>query len=364
MTDNMMSGEIELTDVKLQTIATRVLNTFKLAAEKGIAHHAEPTQYPMPTRPNVIEEIFLTQFKQLTPVQQRTGVAKVMESLNAPQAERRRVYGDLARISLRSAAAVEDQVKAIALPESLKLSSQEIERLAQPPQLEIDPEPAPGVVKTAPQALAAAQPLKKLELRIHEVKCLSEMKHEPGGDEILLGGSTVDAIGTVKLVKEFKVRDGFRAGVVKSYSPPKQFAVFDLTAGKTFPKSYFVTFLLGEQDWGGFADVLNKLVDRVKEKVIEAIATALGVGIGSAIGSTIPGLGTVIGLVVGWIIGKLVGWLKKLWQDDVFPLKTVHVNIPFLPAYWKGKTDSPELTILFTYYGGKYQLKYDWRMFS
>jgi hypothetical protein len=147
MTDNMMSGEIELTDVKLQTIATRVLNTFKLAAEKGIAHHAEPTQYPMPTRPNVIEEIFLTQFKQLTPVQQRTGVAKVMESLNAPQAERRRVYGDLARISLRSAAAVEDQVKAIALPESLKLSSQEIERLAQPPQLEIDPEPAPGVVK-------------------------------------------------------------------------------------------------------------------------------------------------------------------------------------------------------------------------
>jgi len=363
MIDNMMSDEIELTDEKLQTIATRVLNTFQLAAEKGIAHYAEPTQYPMPTRPDVIEEIFLTQFKELTLVQQRTGVAKVMESLNAPQAERKRVYGDLARISLRSATAVEDQVKAIDLPESLKLSPQEIERLAQQFQSDIDPEPVPGVVKGASQAPAAAQPLKKLELRIHEVNCIHEMKLEPGADEISMGGSTIDAIGTVKLVKEFKVGN-FHTGTVKKYSPPKQFAVFDLTAGKTYPQFFYAMLVIADKDKGGFTDVLNKLLDRVKEKVIEAISAALGAGIGGAIGSAIPGLGTVIGLVVGWLIGKLVGWLKKLWQDDVFPPKTVNVKIPSLPAHWKGKTDSPEQTILFTYYGGKYQLKYDWRMFS
>ena len=359
MTDNMMSGEIELTDEKLQTIATRVLNTFKLAAEKGIAHHAEPTEYPMPTRPNVIEEIFLTQFQQLTSVQQRTGVAKVMESLNAPQAERRRVYGDLARISLRSATAVEDQVKAIDLPESLKLSPQEIERLAQQFQSDIDPEPVPGVVKGASQAPAPAQPLKKLELRIHEVKCIHEMKLEPGADEISMGGSTIDAIGTVKLVKEFKVGN-FHTGTVKKYSPPKQFAVFDLTKGDTFPKTFEVVGVVGEKDHGWFGDFLIKLMEKVKGKVIEFISA----GLGGIIGSTIPGLGTVIGLVVGWIIGKLIGWLKELWRDDVFPPRILHMTIPFLPAYWKGKTDSPEGTILFSYYGGKYQVTYDWRMFS
>jgi hypothetical protein len=359
MIDNMMSGEIELTDEKLQTIATRVLNTFKLAAEKGIAHHAEPTEYPMPTRPNVIEEIFLTQFQQLTSVQQRTGVAKVMESLNAPQAERRRVYGDLARISLRSATAVEDQVKAIDLPESLKLSPQEIERLAQQFQSDIDPKPVPGVVKGASQALATAQPLKKLELRIHKVKCLSEMDLELGADEILMGGSTIDAIGTVKLVKEFKVGN-FRTGGVKEYSPPKQFAVFDLTKGDTFPRTYEAVVVLGEQDQGWFGNFLTQLMEKVKGEVIAFISA----GLGGIIGSTIPGLGTVIGLAVGWIIGKLIGWLKQLWRDDVFPPKTVHVTIPFLPAYWKDKTDSPEGTILFSYYGGKYQVTYDWRMFS
>lgn len=91
--------------------------------------------------------------------------------------------------------------------------------------------------------LLRQQTVSKLELRIHKVKCLDETDgfwgSEAGDDEIWLGGTTVDESGDAEKVEPFPVRDDFDDGEEHIYSPPIQFASFDLTEGTEFPKVVF-----------------------------------------------------------------------------------------------------------------------------
>jgi hypothetical protein len=81
-----------------------------------------------------------------------------------------------------------------------------------------------------------AQLLNKLALRIQKVNCLDAVSWQWIGDsdEIALGGATIDATGETDPVGEFRVGGDdfeFDTGTQKVYSPPKEFARFDLTKG-------------------------------------------------------------------------------------------------------------------------------------
>jgi hypothetical protein len=217
--------------------------------------------------------------------------------------------------------------------------------------------------RVAAGGLMPAQTTNKLELRIHKVRCVDETNPEwPGDDEIAMGGTAVDETGDVHKIPQFTVRNDFDDGEQMLYAPPKRFTSFSLLeGGNKWPKSYFVTLVLAEKDMGGFADFLNKLLDAVKKRVIEA----LGAAIGGVIGSIGGPLMAVIGAAIGWIVGKIFEWLKAWWSDDVFPPKTVSVNIPSLTARWAGgATDSPNGVLRFQAHGGTYDVTYDWRMFA
>lgn len=283
-----------------------------------------------------------------------------MASVNATETKRAEFYGDLAKVDLHKATAVELQASALPFPATLQFPVSYLQGLTQLHGQILVPHfvlaaPAPG-------GLIPQQINDKLELRIHKVRCVDETDPEFwGDDEISLGGTTVDESGDVKKVSPFTVKNDFDDGEQKVYSPPRRFTFFNLTEGTTFPKTYCVTLVLAEIDMGGFASFVSKLWDKVKGKVLELVAIAVG----GAIGSTVPGLGTLVGAAVGWVIAKFFDWLIGLFGDDVFVPATVSISIPSLNARWSGgRTDSPEGIITYKGYGGTYQLTYDWRLFA
>src|SRR5262249_8512614 len=103
-------------------------------------------------------------------------------------------------------------------------------------------------------------PVKSLSFYITKVRCVDETNPEFGGDdEIHMGGLAIDKLGNVAKVGPFMVRDDFEDGVVKDYgSPGKEFVKFSAKSGKKWPKYFAVQVTLCEEDWGGFADALNK----------------------------------------------------------------------------------------------------------
>ena len=328
MADITMSEVTDLADPKIKAIAKRVLRTLQLEAEKAVAHHAEPANFPLASDPDSAERLFLSRFNELDQTKRQAAVVKVMASVKAPTAERRLFYGDLAAVNLRLATTVEQQVRTLALPAELKFPVSHLSALTQlhGQILVLHPIAALPVNGGYPPGyhgqLGASDP---------KVRCADETNPEfAGDDEIALGGLTVDETGDTKKVSQFMVGNSFDDGEQKVYSPPKRFTYFNLNEGGTkFPKSYFVTLALAEKDMGGFADFLNKLWDKVKEKILPMITAAVG----GAIGSVVPGLGTIVGAAVGWALGQLVAWLIGLFGDDVFKPFTVSVNIhPSAPA--------------------------------
>lgn len=359
-----MSPLGDLEDPKIKALARRALASLKLEAEKAFAHAADPAHFAMPAQADATEHLFLARLRTLPPEKQQAAATRALASVRASAAVRKRLYGDLASVDLARAEPLAQQFRQLALPEALKMPAAHVASLdlvgghllvVPGKRTMLDGEPAERGATTD-----------KLELRIHKVRCIDETNPEAfGDDEIALGGLSVDESGDTQKIGQFMVGSSFDDGEQKVYSPPRRFTWFNLREGTTFPKTYAVTLVLAEKDMGGLADFLDKLWGKVKGRLIELITASLGAAVGAAIGSTIPGLGTIIGAAVGWVLGALWNWLMQWIGDDVFKPFTVTVNIPSLGARWAGgATDSPEGTITWTGYGGKYRLWFDWRLFA
>lgn len=355
MSGIVMSDVKELTDPKVRKIAMRVAKTFYLAAEKAVAHSVDASAYPMPSNPNAPEQIFASRFKELPQLKKSAAISRVMSFIKGPKENRVRLYGDLAQIDLGVDTEIRQQVKALPFPQKLRFPKTHLETLIHP----ISNVLYSGGV---PQSLIIND---KLECRIHKVVCVDETNSfwEPewiGSDEILLGGSSIDATGVTKKIEAFDV-GSFDDGSVKEYPARKTFTIFNLLAGTEWPKSYFVIFALAEEDMGGFSNFLNALVDSVRDEVVTALSTAIG----SAIGASGGPIGAIIGAAVGFAVGKIIEWLKSWWSDEVFDPVTVALQIPSLEYRWnEGSPVSPEEVIEFRGHNGHYQLTYDWRLYG
>lgn len=353
--DNItMSRVTELSDPKLQKIAERVALEAQLAVEKVAASYAEPGGYPLTSDEGSIEQILKSRFNALPQSVQQAAATRAIARISAPATERAERYGDLASVDLTSATPIDVQAQALPFPENLKLPldhSIVIFNLRRQ---------GPAV-----PVLLRQQTSSQLELRIHKVTCLDETDgafgSEAGDDEIYLSGTTVDESGDAEKIDAFLVRDDFDDGEEQIYSPPKQFASFDLTEGTDFPKSYFVTLVLFEEDNGGMPELLHKLLMWVKGKVTAALTAAIGAAIGASGGP----IGAAIGAGVGAAVGLIIDYIKEIWEDDPFKPGTLRIDIPSYAARWQdGATDSPEGKIIFQGHGGEYEVIYDWRLFG
>lgn len=349
MTDNTDSVATGIPGAKVLAVAERVVREFQLAAEKVAAHHNEPAKYPMPAGSTAMEHLMASRFKALPEATRKKAADRVVADLKNV-AGRAKKLEDLAKVDLRSTATVEAQVKKLPFPAKLRFPADELRKVTSVAEASV------AEIVEAENAAAAAVPLRQLELRLHRVKCLEET-NELFKDEIGLGGTAVDESGDVEKFATFKVRS-FHTGGVQTYTPPRRLVRFSLTEGPVkFPKTYFVTLVLAELDQGGFSDFVNRLYVKVRDAVAEAVGEAVGVPLPFPIDE-------VIRKVVVFVVKKVFDIFKAIWQDDIFRPFTVETTIPSLTSRWAGRVDSPERVVTFVGHGGRYQLAYDWRMFS
>jgi hypothetical protein len=337
-------------DKRIKGIAAEVAATVELAAEKATLNAINPAQYPLSQRPTSLERIFSDRLASLTTVHKEKAAAQGGALLRRTAAARRSKYGRLAGVDLKGQTAVEDQVKAMAVPASLALTRDYVEgaQLTATSVATSRSSLLPGPI------LFASRPT-KLEFRLHQLFCADEIGKYPweewGADEMYLGGSAIDATGVTTAIGRFKVGE-FDDGDVFTYSTPKVMTKFDLTQGPQWPKTYYVVLALAEQDLGGFATYLNRLVDAIAEYVKAKLAGLAGGG---------P-IGALIGLAVGYVVGKAIEWLKAWWGDDIFAPVTVKLEIPGYSSRFGGATDSANVVTRITGHNADYRLTYDWRL--
>ncbi|HMG43636.1 MAG TPA: hypothetical protein VK611_20060 [Acidimicrobiales bacterium] len=338
----------DITDPKVRKVLQPIIQQAQLAAEKVAAHHHQPKAFLLPKDPKSLEGILQTRFAELPQQVKSKAANNALASLAQPASARASRVGELAKINLASAEPIETQMRKIAIPK-VKLTTAELLKAVH----------APAAV-----AVTSAKAYKQVELRLHRVRCVDETNgwfgSEAGSDEIHLAGSEVDESGDTHKIKPFKVAS-FDDGDVKTYSPPRRFCFFNLGEGTKYPKSYFVTFVMAEVDMGGLPDFVDKLYNWVKGKVI----TALTAYIGGMIGASGGPIGAIIGVAVGWAVGKVYEIFKSIWEDEVFPPTTARLDVPTATHRFPGGAiDSSESTAVFSGHGGKYELRYDWRLFD
>ena len=198
-----------------------------------------------------------------------------------------------------------------------------------------------------------------IEFHLNSVECIEETD-EVGADQILLGGQLIMPSGKIKTIDQFMVGSDFDEGDIKYFDYEMcnslsgggqvdlaNFSYLDLDSlcphgsldnvyrgrklaeGNLKTGTYGLVLVMGEQDSGGFGDVLAKIYGALEEEIDAAIEAASAIA-GAAVGSfiPIPGLGTAIGAVLGWVAGKIIEWFLALFdnQDDLVAAKSWSVT--------------------------------------
>jgi hypothetical protein len=228
MTDITTTTVTKIADPKLAAIADRVAKTFRMAAEKAAAHYADPARFPISADSKSAEQLFLSRMRSLPAAKLKAAAQKGLAFAQTPAAERAAIYGDLAKIDLHAATAVGDQASALEFPAALKFDISHLKSLTEL-HGQVMASPAAGG-KSHDEGLHS-QLLNGIALRVLKVRCVEPTTWETGDDEIALGGVTVDARGHSQEIGESMVSENFERGVERVYSPPLQFARFDVTQG-------------------------------------------------------------------------------------------------------------------------------------
>lgn len=261
-----------------------------------------------------------------------------------------------------------------------------------------DPQPKP------------APSYRRIEFQLNGVDCIDATHGEWESDELLLGGHLVEPGGNIVSIKQWKVSDDFDDGETRQYDytfcknlGPTENALTDyfreagycphggpddLHRGRTlasskldgpWPGTWTLVMMAGEQDSGGFGDLLRDAYKAMRSEIDDALEAA-GVALGTAAGSLIPipGIGSLIGAAVGYALSKLVELFVQLFDnpDDFVGARTWNVSLhdahrstiealadaPLSAP--KGVWASPMRTMTMRGDGSHYELRLHWRAFA
>ena len=212
----------------------------------------------------------------------------------------------------------------------------------------------------------------KLNLRIHEVKCVDETGGFFGeflSDEIYLGGFAINNNNATQQINAFHVKSDFDDGETKKYDPPKVFASFPLDNNFSDVRQYAAGLVLVEKDQGNLTALLTGLYNKFKAAVAEKVASEkirLQKLAELRRSSSMVATSIIVGLVWPYIKSQVYtfvldtvrGWLA----DDVFPLQDVMISIHGSNHTWNGKKTSPLQMLEFSAHDGTYRVFYSWEI--
>lgn len=240
---------------KIKALKTKFDNTVALALEKAAGHIQHPEQYPLPADPKCLERAFYNLFHDAPKKTREALFAKVNPGLNATTAKRNTLYGELAGINLKSATPVLNQVAALPVPETAKLTPAEIALLT---SQTVD---TPAKAAAKKQKLVAAPATRAIaagtvDLFADTLTCIK--KSEIGKDEIVLEGVVTNGLDLNLALQPIDLGK-FKKGESKTVSTSPLFT-FDIIEDSTGSVQNLTALLfLREKDAIGNDDLAIKL---------------------------------------------------------------------------------------------------------
>ena len=117
------------TSPKINNLKTRVKNTLSLAVERAAGHLDDPQKYPLPGDNKSLEHAVYNIFASLSDRKKRKIFDRIKPTLQASSAKRKDLYGDLSSVSLTSVKTITEQVTAIAVPQNLQLTQEDLDKI-------------------------------------------------------------------------------------------------------------------------------------------------------------------------------------------------------------------------------------------
>jgi hypothetical protein len=218
-------------------------------------------------------------------------------------------------------------------------------------------------------AAATGQPNKKLNFRLHVVKCVDETGPEGfwgerlGSDAIDIGGTSVSDKGVTKKIDPFRVSSNFDDGESVTYNPARVLRSFPLDSN--YPKTFSVLLAMAEKDRsGGFWSYINKLFDAVKTQVL-SILKKIADKISQTLAKLFGGkLGQIISSIASMILSKIIDWLTGLFKnyDDIFEPQVVTIGLDKATATFNGSLSTSQRSLTYRKFLGEYMVMYSWEL--
>lgn len=340
---------------KVKYLRQRIDHTIKLSVEKAAAHLKNPGQYPLPAGKDNLEFAIVDFFKALPKRKRDDFVDKMKGALTTNAAARQQKYGDLAAVDLHKAAPVADQVKALPVPDTMRLTTDDIAKLKIPGI-------APKKIKAAAKPLAKDRQLRQavagttLQFAVENITCNDTTDIRK--DEVSISAFVISSTGEQQERNNFFSAD-FKKGESKAPGAAGNLFSFSIddSTGTGFPASFAAGVFITEKDLIRNAEAANKLgtIFRIIGKVITigSLVTIAIPAVGLPLALTIVGIGAVI---------LLTGDFLPLAGDDISEVGADELLLEAPP--FAGETFARNLDLQFIDSGfvrsGKYNIAVRW----
>lgn len=232
---------------KISMIQDRLKNAVQLSFEKAVAHHENPSMYPLSTDNKTIERAFYNLIESLPHLKRNRIIDKINETFKAAAPQRNTMYKDLVNVNFKSAVSVAEQVKCFSLPDEMKFTKPEINEI----EARVSGIKSKRVAVTR-QAVSAS----KLSFFVDNMTCLNP--DDIRKDEISLAGFAVDNLGNSVDFNPFFVGKFRKNETVLLGNKSKLFSI-DLSQINQFPVSFTAGLFIIEKDLVSNQDAVNKL---------------------------------------------------------------------------------------------------------
>lgn len=343
-----IAGELDHTDTDDPTIAAignPIIAKWEAAVLRVAAAEAQPALYVLPKGAHDSpEEILASRFRTLPKtVKDRSG-DRAVQLLAVPK--RSAHLASFLNLDLASAKSVDQLLKVEAA--NTKITKETLLNGLDRRRANL------GLPDTAGSSSVGAR--RRLRLDLIRMACIDETggfwAERLGDDEISLSGVAIDEGAELGKLAPFKVGD-FNDHTVKSFQPQRRLYTFDTGEGATYPKYYFMSFILAEVDQGNLSETMDRIIAKLKAAAQKKISDLLGDVATARYG---PAVGELVRVIVDYAVGKIVDFLVRVWEDDLFKPVTVGVGIPDAHA----TLNHPSEVIQFTG-PGHYAMRYQWR---
>jgi hypothetical protein len=225
---------------KVNFLRQRISNAIQLSLEKAAAHINAPNKYPLPAGKESLEYAIADLVKDLPKRRRDKFLDKMNAALTANAAARQQKYGDLSKVDLLKGISVAEQVKAIAVPENMRITEADMAGIKLPVKPIAKTKVAPAGAIVPGRQPQQAVPATVLQFAIENITCVET--NDRRKDEAVFSALVTDSTGALQEKNNFFAAD-FKEG--DSKSPGAAGNLFDISLEDSSVGGFPVSFAAG-----------------------------------------------------------------------------------------------------------------------